>query len=253
MRLPFCSRRFPCIPFIVKLWLHKEGQVGMKDTGDETCIALLGQFFPVRSDFLAGFLIEANKSERTMDVWRERQLFNFIKLLAQNAEDLVQGYRAQRISKVAWAARNILEIAVWVDYCNLSDAHAKIFRDDNARELLGRTKAVKTTEVHNQGTEDVERAVRQGDITTVSEAAKELGRQPEFLALNKMYSKYARPTSIALNSVAAVEADAGFRSMFLRDAVGRAADTLTTIREAIAKNFPQIDRAPVIGKFKPAA
>jgi hypothetical protein len=68
-----------------------------------------------------------------------------------------------------------------------------------------------------------------------------------------MYSKYARPTSIALNSVAAVEADAGFRSMFLRDAVGRAADTLTAIRETIAKTFPQIDRAPVIGKFKPAA
>jgi hypothetical protein len=242
----------------------------MKDRGDETCIALLGQFFPVRSDFLAGFLIEANNNEGTMDAWREQQLFNFIELLAQNAEDLVQGYRAQRISKVAWAARNILEIAVWVDYCNVSDAHAKSFRDNSARNLLGRTKAVKMTEAQSQGTEDVERAEQQrkldnfvetaygvtqldDDFTPVSEAAKELGMQSEFLALNKMYSKYARPTPISLKPVADAEADAGFRSMFLRDAVGRAADALTTIREAIAKNFPQIDRAPVIGKFKPAA
>ncbi len=143
----------------------------MKDTGDETCIALLGQFFPVRSDFLAGFLIEANKSERTMDVWRERQLFNFIKLLAQNAEDLVLGYRAQRISKVAWAARNILEIAVWVDYCNLSDAHAKTFRKDSARDLLGFTKAVQTTEVHNQGTKHVELAEQQRKLVNFVETA----------------------------------------------------------------------------------
>jgi hypothetical protein len=242
----------------------------MRDERDETCIALLEEFFPVRADFLAGFLIEANNSEKRLDAWRERQLFNFIRLLTQNAEDLVKGYREQRIRKVAWAARNILELWVWVDYCNLSDAHAKQFRDDTARDLVGFVKAVQMIEVHNQGKQHVELAEKHrelvtfvesaygikqldDDFTRVSEAAKELGRQIEFLALNKLCSKYAHPTSIALNSVGAVKADGGFRGMFLKDAVGHAADALTTIREAIAKAFPQLDRAPVIGKVKAAA
>ncbi len=68
-------------------------------------IAILHEFFPIRARYLGRHLIESNKTVKVLEEWREQQLFKFIGLLSQNAEDLEQGYVENRITKVAWAAR----------------------------------------------------------------------------------------------------------------------------------------------------
>jgi hypothetical protein len=245
----------------------EEPKMGVKE--DKMFLGVLQEFFPVRAQLLGNFISEASKSGGPLDKWRAEQLFRFIGLLTQNVEDLVTGYEQKRITKVAWAARNILELSIWVDYCNLSDTHAKRFRDDSARDLLGFAKAIQTIVTKLHGKPDARLAQKQqemvtfgqaiygisglkDDFTRVSEAARKVGKETEFLSLNKIYSKFAHPTSIALNSIVAVDADAGFRGMFFVDAVKHSTATLTTIREVIVKHYPHLENVPFLSKTKRA-
>jgi hypothetical protein len=72
-----------------------------------------------------------------IDDWREQQMVKFILLLTYNVDELLHGFNQKRIWKLAWSARNLLELAIWVEYCNFSPANARQFRDDSARDLLG--------------------------------------------------------------------------------------------------------------------
>jgi hypothetical protein len=237
----------------------------MPDNVDNSHVKFLHQFFPLRATYLGGSLLEWNKRDNVFEKWREQQIFKFIGLVTQNAEDLELGFKGKRVTKVAWAARNLLELAIWIDYCNLSNAHATRFRDDSARDLLGFSKAVQQLEIQKKGAPDSRLEASQTklvgfaestlgvvglgeDFTRVLKAATELGREKEFGALNKLFSKYAHPTSIALNSVVTVDADAGIREMFLLDGIELSTDALTTIRDDMAKHFPQLEKMPGLGK-----
>jgi hypothetical protein len=230
-----------------------------------TAIAYLHGFFPLRAVYLGKALMKWNERDNVLEKWREQQIFKFIGLLTQNAEDLELGFNEKRVTKVAWAARNLLELAIWIDYCNLSDAHATRFRDDSARDLMGFSKAVQQLEIQRKGAPDPGLEASQTrlvafakstlgvigldeDFTRVLKAAREVGREREFGALNKLFSKYAHPTSIALNSVVTVDADSGIRGMFLRVGIELSTHALTTIRDDMAKHFPQLNKMPGLGK-----
>jgi len=229
----------------------------------ELAIEFLREFFPVRALYLGEKLTEANEVGKAMAGWREKQLFKFIGLLTQNADDLERAYREKRITKLAWAARNILELSIWIDYCNRSDVQAKQLRDDSARDLLGFAKAIQAIYIEGQGSPDLGLKKTEQDLISfaqnvfgvtgldddfkrVSEAAKDVGRENNFRQLNKLFSKFAHPTAISLNAVVAVEADAGIRTMFLNDGVELATDALTTIREVIVGSFPFLEKDPII-------
>jgi hypothetical protein len=51
------------------------------------------------------------------------------------------------------------------------------------------------------------------EFKRVSEAAQEVGR-PTFPSANKLLSKFAHPTALAIHTVASVEADEGYRLCF---------------------------------------
>jgi hypothetical protein len=78
------------------------------------------------------------------------------------------------------------------------------------------------------------------DFKAVSKAAKELGRAPAFGSMNKLLSKLAHPTAWAIHTVASVEADEGFRLMFLGDGVGFAINSLIGIRKFVREYYPEI-------------
>ncbi len=215
---------------------------------------ILGAFFPERAIHLGGYITEQNAKVLALEPWREQQLVKFIGLLVQNVDDMTRGYLEKRVTKVAWAVRNILELSVWINFCNASDASAKQFHVDAARDLEGFRKAIQKLEVIEKGAESVDLARMQkelaafaqkqyglasfdDDYTKVAEAAKALGMD-RFPALFKLYSKFAHPTSLAVNSVVAVEADAGIRLMFLEDGAETSSDALTTIREFAIKHLP---------------
>jgi hypothetical protein len=69
-------------------------------------------------------------------------MVKFMFSLTYNVDELLQGFNQKRIWKLAWAARNLLELAIWVEYCNASPANAKQFRDDSARDLLGTGRSI---------------------------------------------------------------------------------------------------------------
>jgi hypothetical protein len=213
MRVP----HFHAITFIVGLCQEKESNVwGRRIMA--TAIAQLHEFFPLRAVHLGNTLVEWNERDKALEKWREQQIFKFIGLLTQNAQDLELGFNEKRITKLAWAARNLLELSIWIDYCNFSDANATEFRNDSTRDLLGFSKAVQQLQIQEEGMPDPGLEASQAglvafaentlgvigldeDYTRVLKAARELGREKQFGALNKLFSKYAHPTSFALHSV----------------------------------------------------
>ncbi len=217
-------------------------------------ILSLHEFFPERAQGLAHFLERENGKTPRLEEWRERQLGNFIQTLILSAADLKRAFVEKRITTLAWTTRNLLELSIWIDYCNLSEVHAKRFRDDAARDLYGLSHAVQSLEVDDKGIEDPQLKQSQqnlvtfaqswginaleDDFTKVAAAAKELGRDRRFLSLNKLLSKLAHPTAWAVNSVRSIDADEDFRGIFLSDGVEMATDSLTSIRAFVIAVLP---------------
>ena len=223
----------------------------------ENAIRALKECFPARADFLIGHLRDWNRSAKRIPEWREEQLIKFLLFGGMNADELERGYREKRITKIAWAARNLLELTVWVDYCNLSEAHAKRLRDDLARDLLGFSGVIQLIYAEAQGSpaKDLDEAMAgitraaehhfdvvgiDGNFKKIVEAAEETGQRNKFVALNKMFSKYAHPTALAMNSVleGVIAADQGIREMFLGDGVDAAIGIFVKIRDFVVQRFP---------------
>lgn len=225
----------------------------------DAAIAGLHQFFPKRARDYGEYLRVSNKIVRKLDDWREQQLLRFIDLLKENANDLEAGYAEERITKLAWAARNLLELSIWVDYCNLSDGHAKQFRDDSARDLLGFAKTAKSLYLQvPRPILDFDTSIQEivalaqntfgmssldDDFKKVATAAQNVGRQQKFLALNKLFSKFAHPTAIAMNFIVPAEADTAIREMFLVNGVRSAVESLRTIGNVVLRHFPDLQKS----------
>jgi len=223
--------------------------------GSHEAIARLHEFFPERANWLTAYLKTENDKIGRIKKWRENQLSCFVKSLTTNTFELERAFMEQRIGTLAWVTRNILELSVWIDYCNLSDANAERFRTDAARDFLGLVKAVQSLQVAEYGSEHVgleqaQRALEAFAISAygiptlddtfemVSSAAKDLGRGKAFLAMNKLLSKFAHPTAWAVNATDSIEADADFREMFLLDGIEIATESLTKLRAFILLHFP---------------
>ena len=121
----------------------------------------LRKFFPERAYHLSEYLRKANAEKNILEDWREAQIVKFIASLILNTDELVGGFVQERISRLAWAARNLLELSVWIEYCNLSVGHAKQFRDDSARDLIGFSKAIQSihTDFHGAPAQDLDSAM----------------------------------------------------------------------------------------------
>ena len=197
--------------------------------------------------------IETNKVEN----WREKQMVQFIFALTYNVDELLHGFSQKRIWKLAWAARNLLELYVWVTYCELSIAHAKRYRDDSVRDMIGVAGTIQNTIVdyHGARSNELDQATNalvkmakcqfgvpeiKDDYKRVSDAAEELGIKKNFTHTNKLLSKYAHPTAIALNSTlpSSVTSDAEIRNMFISEGAEYAIKSLKTISNRVNCYFP---------------
>jgi hypothetical protein len=219
-------------------------------------ISDLRRLFPEGAALLIGQLAVANAEGKKLPKWRQEQLESFVTMLSLSAMDLVQAYIERRITKLSWATRNLLELSVWVDYCNWSDTNARQFRDDAMRDLYGLTKAVqRSIEVESVANDNEweqilsklaafaqSKGIRAlgDDFTRVSAAARALGRQEAFDSTNKFLSKFAHPTAWAVYTVASIEADEDYRLMFLGDGVAFAINSLIAIRKFVREHYPQV-------------
>src|SRR5712692_6864849 len=218
-------------------------------------IKYLHEFFPERAASLMFYLEQRNAEEKKLEEWRINQIGKLMMSLTINTVEMERAFSESRVSTLACTARNLLQISVWIDYCNLSITHADSFRKDAARDGLGLTKAIQAMYVEKSGAEHVGLKEAQDRLANfaasvmgipalddnferVLKAAEEVGRGKEFSSKNKMFSKLAHPTAWAINSVNSIEADAEFRGMFLEDGVTTATSSLTRLREFIIGQYP---------------
>jgi hypothetical protein len=180
----------------------------------DEALATLKIRFPWQSNELIKLILK-RESENAIPNWRATQLIQFIGIMEWFAEDLKEAYEKKRIMTVSWVTRGLLEMFVWVQYCNLCEENAKRFFDDTARDFYGYCKALEKLNVGAQAgsvqskslsERFSESAVNDGILdvasafTEVRAAAEEVGIGNYFASLNRIYSKLAHPTALALDA-----------------------------------------------------
>jgi hypothetical protein len=202
---------------------------------------------------LSSVLERANKHRHRMPEWRVRQLKRFGEQVSIAGADLERARKEKRITIVAWNARNLLELWIWVQFCCVSENNAKRFRDDTERDFYGMMKAFGKLAKLATGIEDprftetMEKLKDLGkthgienladDFKRVSAAADELGHKEFFLLNNKFLSKLAHPTAFVVNSVGSMQSENDVRDMIFVDGAKYAIDSIRRINNLIATVF----------------
>lgn len=126
------------------------------------------------------------------------------------SRELEQAYNERPLSAVAWTARNLLELLIWVDYCRGSEENARRFGEDCARDAVDAINlpdefSIDDSFSHREArAEIIERAKGFGfdtvdeSFTRVSDAAKAVGLGEMFKYSNKLYSKFAHLTALTV-------------------------------------------------------
>jgi hypothetical protein len=213
----------------------------------EQSMSILNEIFPDQAKKLLGNIVLLNQYEEHMDDWRERQLRHFLEITISSAFDLRRAYEERRISTLAWLARNLLELSVWIQYCNISEANAKQFSDDAVRDMFGWAKAIHELTAFQDGAPDAQLATRldnldkfaakrgitplADDFKRVSDASKEVGNDVLFSKANKLYSKFAHPTAWVVATANSEEADKEVRGMIFSDGAELAVVCYLVIRD----------------------
>ncbi len=88
-------------------------------------------------------LAEAQSRNR-LEFWREKVLSGLNQTALFSYRNLLLAWRQEGISAAAWAARNLLETRIWMEYVTVSKDNARRFYLDwlnDARELLDRARS----------------------------------------------------------------------------------------------------------------
>lgn len=217
----------------------------------ETIITELGTHVPTKAAWLEGQIRQMNADRSHAEKWREEQLLDFIEVLRISAHDLKRAYEEKKIATIAWIARNLLELSVWIEYCEKSDVNAKQFDDDATRDAYGWAEAINKLYKEKSGKDNASLRATIDNLSTfaqakgipaldddykrVSDAATEIGLGKRFVNFNKLYSKFAHPTAWLVHTVRAIERDADMREMFLTDGTALITRNLQIIYERVAK------------------
>jgi hypothetical protein len=198
-------------------------------------------------------IIHANQEATRIEPWRRRQLVNFITILAVLAGEFKKSYQRKNLGAFGWATRCLLELSIWIDYCNLSNEHAKAFYDDEVRDAYGLSKAMEVYlrakgKEHDfmQKTKDAVIGHAQSlgisdpydDFKRVADAAEEVGRKEEFSSTNKMLSKFAHPTAYAINTVVNIK-DPVFYEFLREIGTPLIVNSYSKIRDVTISCFPE--------------
>lgn len=182
------------------------------DIGLETVAsrAMLEKRIPIPLDKIYRTLAE-NKLQ--FEPWRLAVTIDLVQGVERNCNEMLETFGKDRLPAVAWIARNLLELWVWVKYCGLSRDTAWRFHEDALRDAKG------LVLVHRQACEargldtpffsssiqkiDHVAAEKLGvsnlgsDFLNVGTAAKTPGVDlgPQFNSSNRTLSKFAHPTA----------------------------------------------------------
>jgi hypothetical protein len=126
-------------------------------------------------------------------------------------QELEFAYESKPVAHVAWLARNLMELNIWVGYCSASEENSTRFGEDSIRDLKDaltvsdefsndpsfsfKTAKQKLIDAGSQdGIEDIDER-----FTDVRQAVELLGFSlGRFRDMNKLLSKFAHPTALSV-------------------------------------------------------
>jgi hypothetical protein len=170
---------------------------------------------------------KANSANATIEPWQKQVVSSLVSEVAANCvrmrfllgqlDATVHAEAATKLTfpMLAHVVRNLLELGVWIQFCCKSKRNAERFHGDRFRDGLGFSKAA--TQLLDAARKNARAADPLRAITTlkeaatkagiplvddrytqVADAAKELGLREFYAPVNKMLSKFAHPTAMAL-------------------------------------------------------
>lgn len=181
---------------------------------DPIAAARLLQGLPDRAKALDLSFQKACQKEHRFPDWREYQIHWFIRFVKRYSADLGETYRAKRTDALAQAMRNLMELRVWVKYCQLSEQDGKRFFNDGLRDMRDMVQALQNVyaKANKEPLQQIERMLVDmkakapgfdvdnfdAPYLKVSDAAAKVGQQDGHVALYKIASKFAHPTAFLL-------------------------------------------------------
>ena len=108
---------------------------------------------------------------------------------------------------IAWLARNLLELAVWSEYCGQSKENAKEFLLDAARDSFDALKKEHPLRKELKGKAKEDGFDIEKKYIRVDMAAEKTTIKDDFKHFNKQLSKWAHPTAFAVMSSKETEED----------------------------------------------
>ena len=108
------------------------------DIGKETAANrdMLERRIPSRLNTIKLTLIVIDKRQ-AYEPWRLALAVDLVESIERNCEQMLETLGKDRLPVVAWIARNLLELHVWVKYCGVSRENAWRFHEDALRDVKG--------------------------------------------------------------------------------------------------------------------
>jgi len=184
----------------------------------ETAKAQLKQQIYLKINMLKVAVLSAAQKS-AFEKWHSALIIDFIHGLESYCEELRETIGKDRLSSVAWSARSLLELLVWIKFCRASDENARRFHEDalrdakglveahaKTREALGiddKTSALALEQIQVIAKEDLGLDGIDANYFAVAKAAKATGSvwSESFTHLNKALSKFAHPTAVLLHGI----------------------------------------------------
>lgn len=208
--------------------------------------AVLEEFFPTRATAMVRVLRQRNERFATIEPWREDQVAGFIALINLAGMDLRRGYADKHLPLLGWATMSLLELSIWINYCEASDENARQFAEfadsdikafERGEENTATVPDAKANGLMSYATTTGVTDLA-GDAGRVTEAAEKIGKGDYLKARKMLYSKFAHPTALAVKSAVSPEIEQRYRNMLFIDGAELAFQCLNAIRTYILNIFP---------------
>ncbi len=170
---------------------------------------------PARLQEIGQSFRSANSGHRFIPDWREAIVVNLLRAISVYVEDLKKAFDERRCDGVAISARGLIELNIWVLFCNVSEENARIFLGDAGRDVREMLKTLQELYVLRFGKRhpsldelslEIEQAAVEEKIEgiekkylRVDQAAQSVGARASYVAFNRICSKVAHPTSMMVN------------------------------------------------------
>ncbi len=97
---------------------------------------MLEHRIPARLNAVRLALVEIDNRQAD-ELWRLALTVDLVDTIEHNCDQLLETMDKPRLPAVAWNARNLLELWVWVRYCGVSRENAWRFHEDALRDVKG--------------------------------------------------------------------------------------------------------------------